>query len=185
MARTFGVADARIGRAPASGLAAPKGPRVRRQPERRDGMNIPSNLIVASVLAASGFGCASITGSEMQSVLVTTKTKAGEPVEDSKCVLTSPRGKWNVTTPSSVAVQRSSEDIEAECRKEGHSPGLAKLVSRAHGGMFGNIIFGGGIGAIIDHNKGTGYEYPNKVEIVMGESVLIDRKQELDAERRK
>lgn len=33
--------------------------------------------------------------------------------------------------------------------------------------MFGNIIFGGGIGAIIDHNSGAAYEYPSVIQIVM------------------
>lgn len=49
--------------------------------------------------------------------------------------------------------------------------------------MYGNIIFGGGIGAIIDHNKGTGYEYPNIAVITMGDSILIDRKDEVERER--
>ncbi len=148
-------------------------------------MTSPTKLTLASVLAASSVGCASITGSEMQSVMVATKTKTGEPVERSACVLKSPRGLWNVTTPSSVTVQRSAEDMDVECLKDGHSPGIAKLISRAHGGMFGNIVFGGGIGAIIDHNKGTGYEYPNRVEVVMGETTLIDRKKEVEAAQAK
>jgi hypothetical protein len=44
--------------------------------------------------------------------------------------------------------------------------------------MYGNIIFGGGIGAIIDHNKGTGYDYPNRLPVKMGESVVVDKKTE-------
>lgn len=34
--------------------------------------------------------------------------------------------------------------------------------------MFGNIIFGGGIGAVIDHNTGSAYEYPTLIQVVMG-----------------
>ena len=44
--------------------------------------------------------------------------------------------------------------------------------------MFGNIIFGGGIGAIIDHSKGTGYNYPNDLPVKMGESITVDRREE-------
>jgi hypothetical protein len=44
--------------------------------------------------------------------------------------------------------------------------------------MFGNIIFGGGIGAIIDHSNGTGYDYPNQIPVRMGESVVVDKKVE-------
>ena len=42
--------------------------------------------------------------------------------------------------------------------------------------MFGNIIFGGGIGALIDHSKGTGYDYPDQLPVKMGESVVVDKK---------
>ena len=34
----------------------------------------------------------------------------------------------------------------------------------------------GGIGAIIDHNKGNGYNYPDQLSVVMGKSVAVDRK---------
>jgi len=44
--------------------------------------------------------------------------------------------------------------------------------------MFGNIVFGGGIGAIIDHNTGKGYDYPNQLPVKMGEAVVVDKKAE-------
>lgn len=138
----------------------------------------------ALVVATLASGCASITGSEMQSVLVSTKDKSGSVVEKAECVLQSEKGNWKVVTPGSVIVLRSAEDMQVQCTKEGQVPGLAKLVSRAHGGMFGNIIFGGGIGALIDHSKGTGYEYPNLAVIIMGDTVLIDRKDEVEANLR-
>ena len=42
--------------------------------------------------------------------------------------------------------------------------------------MFGNILFGGGIGAIIDHNKGTAYSYPDWIRVIMGDDLVYDRK---------
>ena len=142
-------------------------------------------ISVAIFMAAMVSGCASITGSEMQSVLVSTKTKSGEAVQGAECTLQNIRGLWKVTTPSSVTVVRASEDMQVECKKDGITPGLAKLVSRAHGGMFGNIIFGGGIGALIDHSKGTGYDYPNNIIVIMGENIVLDRRDEQEAERLK
>ncbi|MEY5028041.1 MAG: hypothetical protein RLZ63_356 [Pseudomonadota bacterium] len=45
--------------------------------------------------------------------------------------------------------------------------------------MFGNIILGGGIGAIIDHNNGSAYEYPSLIKIFMGKmNQKIEEKQE-------
>jgi hypothetical protein len=142
-------------------------------------------VYVVVLLPALATGCASITGSDVQSIMVTTKDKSGALVQKAECTLQGVKGMWKVTTPGLVLVARSAEDIQVECQKEGTPVGLGKLISRAHGAMFGNIIFGGGIGAIIDHSRGTGYGYPNQVSIVMGDTVMIDRRDEVDAERRK
>lgn len=50
--------------------------------------------------------------------------------------------------------------------------------------MFGNIIFGGGIGAIIDHSKGTGYNYPDILPVKMGEAALVDRRDQQQAQQK-
>lgn len=144
-----------------------------------------TTICAAVLLPAFAAGCASITGSEMQSIMVSTQEKSGAAVQKADCTLQGPKGTYKVTTPASVVVARSADDLQVECQKEGLAPGLAKLISRAHGGMFGNIIFGGGIGAIIDHSKGTGYEYPNVATIVMGDTLMIDRRDEVEAEQRK
>ena len=47
--------------------------------------------------------------------------------------------------------------------------------------MFGNIILGGGIGAIIDHNKGTAYTYPQWIRLVVGKALGFDRNKDKDA----
>lgn len=49
-------------------------------------------------------------------------------------------------------------------------------------GLAGNIIFGGGIGAIIDHNKGTAYTYPSWIQLVFGKSLVFDRSTEKDGQ---
>lgn len=126
-------------------------------------------------------GCATITSTEMQPVTVATHSAEGQPVEKASCSLKNDVGSWSVTSPGVVSVKRSAEDLMVECKKDGTPDGFARAVSRAAGGMWGNIIFGGGIGAIIDHNKGTGYDYPNDVIVKMGQSVTIDKKDEKSA----
>ena len=93
-----------------------------------------------------------------------------------KCKLQNDKGSWEATSPAFVNVHRSSEDLTVECKKEGMKDGMLKAVSRAAGSMCGNIIFGGGIGALTDHNKGTGYNYPDQLPVEMGKSVLTDRR---------
>ena len=100
-----------------------------------------------------------------------------KPVEAS-CQLKNDKGSWHAKTPSNVTVRKSNEDLEVTCKKEGMPDGILKAISRAAGSMFGNIVFGGGIGAIIDHSKGTGYDYPNQLPVKMGESVVVDKRAE-------
>ena len=48
--------------------------------------------------------------------------------------------------------------------------------------MFGNIILGGGIGAIIDHNSGAAYEYPAFFQVLMGATIRIEPPKEGEAQ---
>ena len=143
-------------------------------------MRIASLSLTLLVAALSG-GCATITSSEMQSLSLTTHTDDGQVVEKARCTLKNDKGDWQADSPSFIQVRRSSEDLTVECRKEGQPDGFLRAISRAAGGMFGNIIFGGGIGAIIDHSKGTGYNYPENLPVKMGKSLTIDRREEQQA----
>lgn len=126
-------------------------------------------------------GCSTITQSETQALSLTATYK-NEPVE-ADCELRNDKGSWHAKSPAHVTVRKSNEDLEVRCEKEGMPAGLLKAISRAAGSMFGNIIFGGGIGAIIDHAEGTGYDYPNRLPVKMGEAVIVDRKTELEAQQ--
>jgi hypothetical protein len=126
-------------------------------------------LFLAVVLmSALTSGCASITGSSNQSVSVQTRDQGGGEVTGAACELTNNKGKWFVTTPGSVTIHRSNDDMQVLCNKAGVEPGRAAVVSETKGSMFGNILFGGGIGAIVDHNNGSAYEYPAFIQILMG-----------------
>ena len=136
-------------------------------------------LVIASV--AFNAGCSTITQSESQPLSLTA-TYENKPVE-ATCQLKNDKGTWDAKTPANVSVRKSNEDLEVTCKRDGMPDGILKAISRAAGSMFGNFLFGGGIGAIIDHNKGTGYDYPNQLPVKMGESVIVDRKTEQQAEQ--
>jgi hypothetical protein len=89
------------------------------------------------------------------------------------------KGIWSAKSPSHVTVGRSGEDLSVHCTADGHEPGLVKVISRANGGMVGNVVFGGAVGALID-NSGAGYDYPNQVKVVMGASLVTDKRDEMD-----
>ena len=132
------------------------------------------SLLAAVILIALTSGCASITGTTIQSVSVQTQSQDGKEVSGSACELSNNKGKWFITSPGSVTITRSNDDMQVLCKKEGLEPGRAAVVSDTKGSMFGNIIFGGGIGAIIDHNNGSAYEYPTLIQVMMGTFTKIE-----------
>lgn len=130
------------------------------------------------VLALAAFipGCASMKGTEMQQLTLSTKGEDGKAIEGVMCKLRNDRGSWEALSPGFVQVRRSSEDLHVECTKAGLREGLLKAVSRATESMMGNAIMPGGtIGAIIDHSTGMGYDYPEQLLVQMGTTVLVDR----------
>jgi len=119
-------------------------------------------------------GCASITGTTIQSVSVQTLGKDGKEASGCNCELSNKRGKWYVVSPGSVTISRSNDDLMVICTKDGLEPGRASVVSWTKGSMFGNIIFGGVVGAVIDHSDGSAYEYPTFFQVKMGGTITID-----------
>lgn len=140
-------------------------------------MKVRGLALIGAMLAILS-GCATITSSEMQTVSLRTDSANGQSVEQAKCSLHNDKGSWEMVTPGFVSVHRSAEDLIVECKKEGMADGFLRAISRAAGGMFGNIIFGGGVGALIDHSKGTGYNYPNALPVKMGANTTVDRRDE-------
>ena len=118
-------------------------------------------------------GCASVTGTSNQSISIQARASNGKEVKEAACDLINKRGTWFITTPGTVQIHRSNDDLQITCRKEGYDNGRASVVSETKGSMFGNILLGGGIGAVVDHNNGSAYEYPSFIQVVMGIDTVI------------
>ena len=108
-------------------------------------------------------GCASITGSKNKPISVTS-TCEGKPFNGSNCTLRNDKGQWFVTTPGSVVIQKSGQDIAVDCQK-GKSAASAIFKSSSNGGIWGNILAGGPIGAVIDASSGAGFDYPPSMNV--------------------
>lgn len=145
-------------------------------------MKIINSFIPLTIVATLFSGCASITKDSNQPVQVETYSRNNQLVSGAKCIAKNERGEWSTTTTGTLSVHRSGQNLIVTCDKEGEQTGHATVISRANGGMFGNILFGGGIGAIIDHNKGTAYSYPDWIRIIMGDNLVYDRKNNKDNE---
>ena len=140
------------------------------------------SIVLALALQTLLTGCATITKDANQPVRVETYSKNNVAVTGAKCVGKNERGEFTTDSSGMMRPHRSGENLVITCSKDGEEAGLGTLISRANGGMFGNILFGGGIGAIIDHNKGTAYSYPDWVRVIMGENFVYDRKNNKDNE---
>lgn len=141
-------------------------------------MSVRLYFIVFACMAMTG--CASITNDTTTPVRFETFSAAGVEVKDVECTLENDYGQQVIKTPVTANVRRSSKDLQMTCAKAGEADGRGVAISRANAGMAGNILFGGGIGAIIDHNKGTAYTYPQWVQVVMGKLITFDRKADVE-----
>jgi hypothetical protein len=124
-------------------------------------------LLIAGLALLTG--CSTISGSgSSQSISVQTMNSDGSQLDGARCDMTNDEGTWFVVTPGSTMVHRSNKDLQVVCRKTGVDIGSASVVSRTKGNMWANAILGGGVGAIVDHNNGTAYDYPGLITIYMG-----------------
>lgn len=123
-------------------------------------------------------GCASVTQGTTHTLRIDTETAQGQIIDDADCELSNDQGTTTARSGSSTIVRRSSKDLEIRCIKAGLPDASGRLVSRANAGLAGNILLGGAIGAVVDHNSGAAYTYPTWIKLVFGEHATLDRRDE-------
>jgi hypothetical protein len=137
------------------------------------------NRIIGASTVAAGMlglaGCASVVNDVTQMVRVDTMTPAGEVIEGASCVAFNDRGTTALKSGGSQAIRRSAFDLNVVCTHPGHPPALGIATSRGNAGFAGNLIVGGLVGAVVDHNRGTGYTYPTWIRMEFGKALLFDR----------
>lgn len=139
-----------------------------------------NNVILAGLGLATLLltGCASVTQGTTHALRIETMTEQGDIVNGADCTLSNDHGTTIAKSGGSSQVRRSSQDLEVTCNQAGQKEAKARLVSRANAGLAGNIIIGGAIGAVVDHNTGAAYTYPGWVRLVFGQFSLFDRRDE-------
>ena len=127
-------------------------------------------------------GCASVVNDKTHPMKIETKTEAGVLVVGADCTLKNDKASSVAKSGEITNVRRSNTDLEVSCKHPTNAEATAKAISRVNAGMFGNIILGGGIGAIIDHNTGNAYTYPAWIQLIFGKTLTFDRRNEKDNE---
>lgn len=115
-------------------------------------------LTAMSVLTVLS-GCATIVNEGIQPMRIETIRADGTSVSGADCTMTNDFGSAIGKSGATISVHRSSKDLDITSKDASNPDAPARAISRANAGLAGNIIFGGGIGAIIDHNMGTVYTY--------------------------
>ncbi len=118
-------------------------------------------LLITSLLVLQS--CASITTGKHQNLSIDTFGTQG-----ATCNLTNDKGTWLLpNTPGSITVQRSYNDLNIHCKKDGYESGILSVQSSTKTIAFGNILFGGIIGGAVDAGSGAAYDYPGMITIPM------------------
>lgn len=150
--------------------ASVSGPNMRVYYNKGKMINSRNAAVIA--IAALLSGCASIVNGNNQVISVDARHK-GQPVADAACELNNGKGTFFVKSPGTVTVLRAYDDLNVKCIKEGHLSGLASVKSSTKPMAFGNIIFGGVIGAAIDAGSGAAYDYPTLITVIMEEAAAL------------
>ena len=120
-------------------------------------------LIFILVLLAAVSSCATIVKGKTQSVTVTT--------EPPGAICTLIRGGETIAvvnpTPGSISVEKSSDALTVTCKREGYQDSTGEVGKKFQAMTFGNVIFGGIIGAAVDAGSGAMHEYEPTVTITL------------------
>ena len=109
----------------------------------------------------------------MQKMYVRTQMQDGGVVSDAECVLDNDKGTWRIKSPGDTSIVRSNKPMEIKCDKAPLAQGVAIVESGTRTAMFGNLLVGGVVGAVVDHSSGAAYEYVEIINIIMGKIVAI------------
>ena len=109
--------------------------------------------------------CASLTEGKFQPVTVQTSHE-NEVVEGIGCTLHNDAGTWFLTSPASVTVHKSDDDLVVDCKID-HIVGYESVESKANGAYLSNFLILFGIGYIIDRFTGAGFDYPASVTVTL------------------
>ena len=119
-----------------------------------------AGILVLAILVS---GCASIVNEKTANISV---DAPGCP-EGTECTLKHKKGEYRVRVPGQTLVQKSDDPLAIECRAPDGRIYVQAADSKMGGMIWGNIIFGGGIGAIVDAHTDSHRIYPHTIKVPM------------------
>jgi len=125
-------------------------------------MNARLNGLLLSLVMMTT-GCATLTKGTSQAVTVDTDPSGA------MCTLTRDAKPLAIVnpTPGSVPVEKAQGTISVACTKQGFLEAAGNLASEFQAMTFGNILFGGVVGIVVDAASGAMHRYPDRVTITL------------------
>ena len=130
------------------------------------------SVMMAAVVAVNLAGCATVMNGT-KTPYTTNTTPNGATVAFSNGT--------SCTTPCKMEMRRK-DDVRADITLPGYKPTYILIQSKLGGASFGNIILGGGVGAIVDGSNGSSNRlYPNPLIVRLAAegsadgAVLLDK----------
>ena len=115
-------------------------------------MRVLSLLIMTTFLVA----CSSIVNESHVPINLSFSDNSG-----GQCLLRNKRESYNTAIPASILVRRSDDPLIYDCTTTDGRKANGSINSKVGQTMAGNIILGGGIGAIVDANNDMHRKYPD------------------------
>lgn len=122
-------------------------------------MKLPIFLSLICLITTSG--CATIISDNKSFVQI--ESKPSETV----CLLTGDNFKQTITTPANIIIPAKASPVLISCTKDGYFLTAQEIIATMDGSIFGNILFGGVIGVVVDVVNKSGYKYQKKVELYL------------------
>lgn len=120
---------------------------------------------MAALLGMAG-GCATLSDSPQQQLEVHAILDNRE-LAGVGCVLENDAGRWFVVAPGRVTVDRSSQPLRIDCRRQGVAA-REEVHSRFDTDkLIGNTVISAGLGYYVDRRSGAGFSYPAILTVLM------------------
>ncbi|WP_244171293.1 hypothetical protein [Xanthomonas populi] len=131
--------------------------------------------MTAAIAMAAWSGWATVLNDATQPIRIDTKTADGQTISGADCAISNDKGRLTLTSGQTAQVYRFSRDLVVSCVLPGQRDASGRSTSPANIGIWGNVLIGGAIGAIVDHSKDTGDTYPNWIQRVFGQTLSFHR----------
>jgi|GEM_PF-338611 len=114
-------------------------------------------LALAAMVALAG--CASIISDTESTTYVETIP------EKCRCTLHGQDFQRVIITPGSINLPAEAAPLTVMCEADNYQTTSVVMDTKMDGWVFGNILFGGVIGAVVDAGRGAGQKYPPKLTV--------------------